>query len=95
MTHGDGLYKESLHVPLIIDGPNVPTTRRDDPVSLVDVFDTVCDLASIPAPEETSGRSVFGDGSREFVCAEYGKRPEGRGATVKYLTGQRLEEFCA
>ncbi|QCJ48265.1 sulfatase [Haloprofundus sp. MHR1] len=60
MYHGYFLHDELLHVPLVVSGPEVPAgERRSDLVSLVDVFDTVCDLSGISAPEATSGRALF------------------------------------
>ncbi|WP_224336141.1 sulfatase [Haloprofundus halobius] len=62
MYHGYFLYDELLHVPLVVSGPEVPAgERRSDLVSLVDLFDTLCDLSGVEAPEATSGRALFGD----------------------------------
>ncbi len=68
-------FEEALHVPLLIAGPGVPKNeRRSQFVSLVDIFDTICDAAGIAAPNETSGRSVFSDDQRTAVFAENGIR---------------------
>jgi len=49
MLHNNYLYDEVRHVPLIVRGPGVPESdRRTDFVSLIDIFDTVCDLIDHP-----------------------------------------------
>lgn len=71
MYHGTFLHDPVLRVPLAVAGPGVPEGRRRDPVSLVDLFDTICDLAGVDAPPETAGRPLFGDAeSRDAVFAE-------------------------
>jgi arylsulfatase A-like enzyme len=68
--HGRFLYDDLLHVPLVMAGPGVPAgVRRDDLVSLADVFATVCGLTGVPAPE-TAGIDLFGDERRDAVFAE-------------------------
>ncbi|MBL8851057.1 MAG: sulfatase-like hydrolase/transferase, partial [Planctomycetaceae bacterium] len=58
-THGYMVYEPATRVPLIVAGPGVPTGRREaEPVSLVDVFPTVCELLRLPSPAEISGRSL-------------------------------------
>ncbi|MDQ7006848.1 MAG: sulfatase-like hydrolase/transferase [Acidobacteriota bacterium] len=54
--HGDTLYEEVTHVPLLIWGPRqLPSGRRvDHPVSLVDLAATILDLAGVDAPLGTS-----------------------------------------
>lgn len=72
-THSYGLYDEVLHVPLLLRGPSVPAGERvSEFVSLVDVFDTVCDVAGITPPASTDGQSMFNDEGRDAVFAEYG-----------------------
>lgn len=93
ITHSHYLYDEVLHVPLIITGSGVPSNRRDDLVSLVDLFDTICDLASIQAPEETSGISVFSGERRDAVYSEYGIGHTNRTGHRKYMSDRQLEAF--
>jgi arylsulfatase A-like enzyme/cytochrome c-type biogenesis protein CcmH/NrfG len=59
-THGYTLYNSTQHVPLIIKCPgrSVPGHRHPDPVSLVDVFPTICDLMEQQSPQGISGRSL-------------------------------------
>ncbi len=61
--HGHTLYRELLHVPLLIRPPDGHATREggvdvDDPVTLVDLGDTLAELAGIPSPDETAGLSL-------------------------------------
>jgi arylsulfatase A-like enzyme len=93
IAHSHYLYDEVLHVPLIITGPDVPSDRRDDLVSLVDLFDTICDLVSIQVPEETSGKSIFGDGRRDAVYSEYGIGHTDRTGHRKYMSDRQLKAF--
>jgi arylsulfatase A-like enzyme len=57
--HGDTVYDEVLHVPLVLWGPGrIPAGRRvTTPVSLVDVVPTILDLASVPVPRDLDGES--------------------------------------
>ncbi|WP_424017684.1 sulfatase family protein [Halorientalis pallida] len=91
------LFEEVLRVPLVMNGPGIPSDRRRDLVSLVDIFDTLCDVSSIPAPEETSGRSVFGGESRDTVFSEYGVNTiEGDGwkqGTIEYMSEEQIDDF--
>lgn len=48
-THGDVVYAPLVRVPLAIYVPGVAPGRRDDPVSLVDLAPTLCDLLGAPA----------------------------------------------
>ncbi|WP_408957707.1 sulfatase [Natrinema sp. 74] len=86
-------FEEALHVPLIVAGPGVPEDEiRTDYVSLVDIFDTLCDLAGIARPDFTSGHSVFDGRERDAVFAENGIRelPDFYG---KHLSSKRMDQF--
>lgn len=49
--HGNSLYGPSLHVPMMILGPNLPEGRRiTHPVTVADVARTLVEVADIPAP---------------------------------------------
>ncbi|MEA2327499.1 MAG: hypothetical protein QOE68_2458, partial [Thermoanaerobaculia bacterium] len=57
--HGVLLYRESLHVPLIVKPAGTRQHREvDSPVALVDVMPTILDLAGCPAPR-TRGTSLL------------------------------------
>jgi arylsulfatase A-like enzyme/Tfp pilus assembly protein PilF len=59
-THGFFLYQATLHVPLIIDAPRPGRRGRvsEEPVGLVDVLPTICELAGLALPAEAQGRSL-------------------------------------
>jgi len=67
MYHGNFLYDEITHVPLVFAGPNIPAgERRTDLVSHIDLFATLCDLCGLEAPA-TDGIALFGKRRREAV----------------------------
>lgn len=94
LYHGDFLYDEVIHVPLILSGPGVPIKeRRTDLVSLVDIFDTLCDLTEIPAPDSVTGQSLFDSDCREHVFAEYGVRDTSESRKEPYLSEDDLKPY--
>lgn len=98
--HSHRFYDETLKIPLIFVGPDVPTgERRGDLASQVDVFDTVCDLCGLDPPDETSGMSLFENHRRDAVFMEYGERDPKDFATKtpygRYLSRDQLELYCA
>lgn len=46
--HGHTLFDELLRVPLAIHGPNIPSGRVEQPVSLLDITPTVLDVLNVP-----------------------------------------------
>lgn len=60
LQHGNSLYDELLHVPLIVRAPGlVPAGLRVDmPVDMTDVMPTVLDLLALPPARWTNGRSL-------------------------------------
>ena len=60
--HGEQLYEELLHVPLVFHGPGVPAGRRDArPTSLIDVLPTLFSLLDLSPPEGLQGHALFQD----------------------------------
>jgi len=57
--HGQTVYDELLHVPLLVLVPGVAPRRVDDPVMLVDLAPTVLDLVKLPIPDDFQGRSLL------------------------------------
>jgi arylsulfatase A-like enzyme len=59
--HGDWLYDELLHIPLILHDPRVrhPVRRVSAQVRLLDVLPTLLDLANTTPAAETDGRSLL------------------------------------
>lgn len=97
--HSHYFYDETLKIPLIVVGPNVPEgERRSDLASHVDVFDTLCDLCDLDPPASTSGRSLFDGEERDAVFMEYGERDPGAFADCghgRHLGRERLRRLCA
>ncbi|HZI64276.1 MAG TPA: tetratricopeptide repeat protein, partial [Thermoanaerobaculia bacterium] len=60
--HGVLLYRESLHVPLIVKLPGGRRggTRVAAPAALIDVFPTVCTAVGVACPPGLPGRSLLG-----------------------------------
>jgi arylsulfatase A-like enzyme len=56
--HGDTLYRELIHVPLMFRVPGSKPCRRDDVVQLIDMAPTIAALFSVPAPASWQGRSL-------------------------------------
>jgi choline-sulfatase len=55
----NSLWEESTHVPLIIAGPGIRPGRCDQSVELLDLFPTLCELASLPMPAGLEGHSLL------------------------------------
>lgn len=57
--HGETLYDEMIHVPLIFVGPRIPKGLRVVPqMGLVDVFSTLTDIFDLPTPARSSSMSL-------------------------------------
>ncbi len=80
--HKHALWNRATHVPLIISAPGVtkPGTRCEAPVSLIDLYPTLADLAGLPTPEGLDGQSL-----RPLL--EDPRRASGRPALITYLRG--------
>lgn len=57
-NHGNSLYVQGLHVPLVIVGPGIPAERRDESVSLRDLPATILDLAGVGNDAGLGGSSL-------------------------------------
>jgi hypothetical protein len=59
--HKGGLWERATRVPLVIVAPGVtqPDTVCTQPVSLVDLYPTLCDLSGLPAPKHLDGESLL------------------------------------
>jgi hypothetical protein len=56
--HGDTLYRELIHVPLMFRVPGAKPCRRDDVVQLIDMAPTITALFGVAAPASWQGRSL-------------------------------------
>jgi len=72
------LYEPSVRVPLIVRGPGLRAGASvEGPVSLVDVYPTLMDVAGLPRPDGLDGESLMpalagADGSRrDWAFSEY------------------------
>lgn len=75
------LWERSTHVPLVIRGPGIePDGVCDRPVSLLDLYPTLLDLAGIPADTALDGHSLTG------LLADPAAEPD-RHAGMTYLRG--------
>jgi arylsulfatase len=70
--HGARLTDEQVRVPLMIRVPGRGAARRDDVVSLVDVYPTLLALLEdVRIGPEAFGRDLFGEGARERASRAY------------------------
>lgn len=80
-THGKSLYREVLHVPLMIYHPDITPHRVAQTVSLIDVLPTLADLCGFKQEKEWMGYTlvpaIFKDPLRErAIFSELLRRPE-------------------
>lgn len=76
-NHGYGLYPELVHVPMVIDGPDINDREHDGVVSLIDVHKTIAEIAGIEI--ESRGQDLLDDPEERPVLTEYhGFRPSHR-----------------
>jgi arylsulfatase A-like enzyme len=53
------IWEQTTHVPFIVRAPRIePGSVCDQPVSLIDVFPSLADLAGLPVPDYVDGNSV-------------------------------------
>lgn len=59
--HKGGLWEEATRVPLVIVAPGVtqPGVQTKQPVSLVDLYPTLCDLVALPKPAHLDGETLL------------------------------------
>jgi arylsulfatase len=71
-SHGARLTDEQVRVPLIIRVPGRPAARRDEAVSLVDLYPTLLALLEgAPVAREQLGRDLFAEGAAESASLPY------------------------
>ncbi|MDP9192618.1 MAG: sulfatase-like hydrolase/transferase [Acidobacteriota bacterium] len=70
--HGIFLYKEAIHVPLIVKLPQQKErgTTRNGVAQLIDILPTVCTLAGAAIPDKLPGRSLLADGAPRTAYSE-------------------------
>ena len=61
--HGQSLYNEEIHVPLLVLGPQIPNIEVKTPVSIIDIPPTILDLAGV----EYLNNEMRGDSLLKFI----------------------------
>lgn len=62
LSHGQTLYEEVTHVPLVLCGAGIPRALpalTTAPISTVCLFPTICDVLGATAPDHIAGRSLL------------------------------------
>jgi arylsulfatase A-like enzyme len=57
--HDRTLYREEIHVPLLLRHPAFPPATLNQPVSLIDLYPTLCALYGLSTPEGPSGVNLL------------------------------------
>jgi len=71
MHHGRDLNEHLIRVPLIISGPKIKNETLEDPVSTIDIFNSILDHTLGRKVDEKDSKSVLlSDEKREFIFAE-------------------------
>jgi len=68
--HGDLLYEELIHVPLVAKVPGAAPGEHTAVMSLIDLAPTLCELAGAEVPDTFEGSSLLSGGPREAAFAE-------------------------
>lgn len=69
--HPPKLYDELIHVPLIMNGPDIPKGKKiDKPVQHLDIAPTILDTLGFPVPETFLGKNVFKETERHGIISE-------------------------
>jgi Sulfatase len=76
VEHGNSLYRQVLHVPLVLRVPGRPASHVAAPVSLTDLYPSILRAAS--ESRSPSGLPVAEDGMRRPVLSTYSAQVEGR-----------------
>jgi arylsulfatase A-like enzyme len=94
ISHARGkqfLYDEGIHVPLVIAGPRVEPSVRDDLVEHIDVAALSLGLAGIPIPDNMQARDILADDyqPRDAVFSARDRCDE----TVDHIRSVRTNRF--
>jgi len=92
--HGNLLYQSTMHVPMLIVAPGIPSGVVDVPVSTRRVYHTLLDLAGEPSADsllkvrqDSAGEIVLGEAMKPFLG--YGWQPQ-----VMAIEGRRKAIFA-
>lgn len=82
-NHSISLHPELIHVPLVISGDNLREERRDEPVNLLDIHQTIGELADVSV--NSDGRSLLSRvPEQELLFESHGVLPFHRGQFERY-----------
>jgi hypothetical protein len=71
IEHGNNLYQNTIHIPLIVKLPNNTNKRIiEEHVNLVDIMPTVLNLLNITPPEQTLGNPLLKNEGTHFLPKE-------------------------
>ncbi len=104
--HGFLLYQSTLHVPVIVAGPGIPTLVRQDPVSLVDIAPTLVGTLGLPATgppmdgrtltwdkQEATTPPIYSETCRTLVSYGWSELRALREGTMKLIHGPQSELY--
>ena len=104
--HGFLLYQSTLHVPVIVAGPGIPTLVRQDPVSLVDVAPTLIGSLGLPTAgppldgrrltwdkPETTPFPLYSETCRTLVSYGWSELRALREGSMKLISGPESQLF--
>lgn len=89
-THGNLLYQSTMHVPMVVVGPDVLPGSVDEPVSTRRIFHTLLDFAGLGTEHSlrtVSTEVVIGEAMKPYL--EYGWQPQ-----IMAVDGRRKAIFA-
>lgn len=86
--HHGGLYRETVHVPLILAGPGVAKGRDGRMVEHVDIAPTILDLVGAARWEPMRGRSILAQRRGEILAREVAISEHMHGQLVSVRSAQ-------
>jgi len=92
-AHEHGVYPELTHVPLVVSGNDL-SGQHTHPASLLDVHQTVLDLASVDG--DSRGRNLLDDvdnGRREYLTEYLGLTPWNKRKLKANGFGDQIEQY--
>ena len=98
VIHSHTLYRELLHVPLLLRAPGIAPTRIAAVVPLMDLSPTILELLRVPVPSQFEGRSLLGliSGSETAdrpVISEQRSLKSWLEVPFKLVRGEKLDEL--
>lgn len=97
LRHGQSLFDELLHVPLIVVHSGRPSSRREEAVGLLDIAPTLLELSGISiAPYRFAGHNLFsGKAGHDHLFAETAHGLDHPGSPMKELRAVLTREWKA